>query len=684
MKENSQWKPKSFQVYSFGLTILWCAEYGLKQNEMIEWSNELHQLVSLMCDEINQICLQEVYDHSHKHESPTSINDEKIITELCESIVGSILELSSFSELLHLDGSVSECSRSLNDSVSSVDTTPSRAAPYSKINTSSTSDMEKCDMKPSVSVLKKSSPKKPFSDKTNTPSSDLPLKPNGKVKPNSSMLSKCEGEIKELNIHPSGFPNAQTHFLISYPDRSQASVTCGQVGMVQLLRSALDSWIHDIDQQYFALAYWEDSEYHFIQTFVELQNRVKLCEGKQVFYLRILYFPPNTNNIDANMLRAMYFQLRVDLLDERITCIYDDALSTAALALQHEIGDYKQEYKNEYFKMDEFVPSNVVAQLGTAHVRQQVIKLHRQLAGIGQKEAQVLFLRRCSNLEEYGTNFHKTFRLKSCKSENATWLGVGPRGISVFDLKSNNSRMKRHFLKWTDLKKMNCKNRKLTFCVMNPDVKLKFYQKIQQRANYLLTVIGKLHQFYSIQKPNLKVSSLGLFDDMTRLSSSTNPSPSRKSSLDTTLKPPRSPLQACFTNSSIDQTKQGKQPKAITIDSFSSSTPSIDTTAVRKSSLKSQSTTVSGQNVTEKHQPSSQGLSTPSHFVRNFRTIRRPSSASSSSSASRRRQRIATSTPGLSDARSTWSVPNDEYISPVTRANKRNIEVTSKFWFMFT
>jgi len=42
------------------------------------------------------------------------------------------------------------------------------------------------------------------------------------------------------------------------------------------------------------------------------------------------------------LLKAMYLQLRADTMNERLVCGYDEALSLAALALQGEIGDFKQ------------------------------------------------------------------------------------------------------------------------------------------------------------------------------------------------------------------------------------------------------------------------------------------------------------------------------------------------------
>jgi len=84
---------ETFLIYSFGLTILWCAEYAIGSDEPISWSSDLQSLVTSMCEEPRKISLAFVYNRSCGSALPGNDSDVAIIVELCQSIVGSITEV---------------------------------------------------------------------------------------------------------------------------------------------------------------------------------------------------------------------------------------------------------------------------------------------------------------------------------------------------------------------------------------------------------------------------------------------------------------------------------------------------------------------------------------------------------------------------------------------------------------
>ena len=62
--------------------------------------------------------------------------------------------------------------------------------------------------------------------------------------------------------------------------------------------------------------------------------------------------------------------------------------------------------------MDEFVPCRLSSQISRSFIATELVSMHRQLAGIGETEARLLFLRKSQKLEDYGVNFFKAFRVR--------------------------------------------------------------------------------------------------------------------------------------------------------------------------------------------------------------------------------------------------------------------------------
>jgi len=291
----------------------------------------------------------------------------------------------------------------------------------------------------------------------------------------------------------------------------------GVTSVSKIISAVIEHLKFKVDSSYFTLSFLEDSEYYFIEKNSCL-HKVLPIEVKTL-HLKVLFFPTNIDKMQPSLLQAIYMQVRADVIDERLRCSHDDALGICSLALQCEVGDYKADFGLNYYNIEEYTCKHIIEQLGISYVRSQASVMHRQLAGIGQNDAKIMFLRRCQNLPEYGMHLHRLYKVKPCKTENSIWLGVGPPGLTLFEIKRHRMRTIQQVYKWKVLKKVCYKNKKVILVIQEPELKLKFYQISHTRAKYMVQLIKETHSYYLKETPVNKFSSLALFDDITKLSS---------------------------------------------------------------------------------------------------------------------------------------------------------------------
>lgn len=220
------------------------------------------------------------------------------------------------------------------------------------------------------------------------------------------------------------------------------------------------------------------------------------------------------------------------------------------------------------------------------------------------------------------------------------------------------------------------------------------------RAKYVLNIVGHLHKFYASQPSTHHVTSLDVFNDITQLTSSIGSSPQTKIKINSPasssdrLRVKRNYSEqesGMLSASNLSSADNGQSSSAKGHPATMPIQSSDAAAAPPPNPRPQQESTVVDTNLSQrKHshpdisacqaQMSLQG-GTPGNFRRNLRTVRKSSTSSSSSAASSRRRTrapaIVTSTPVLSDARSTWSLPPDTYMSPQTRTQPKTV-ITSK------
>lgn len=110
----------------------------------------------------------------------------------------------------------------------------------------------------------------------------------------------------------------------------------------------------------------------------------------------------------------LYLQLRQDILEERLECDENRALSLAAFALQIECGNYQKELMGRNYFVPEYYFSKRILQLyGTGFIRDHTPDAHRSINGLSQDDAMAKFIR-VSRITSFNYYLSASLKLSMC------------------------------------------------------------------------------------------------------------------------------------------------------------------------------------------------------------------------------------------------------------------------------
>ena len=89
----------------------------------------------------------------------------------------------------------------------------------------------------------------------------------------------------------------------------------------------------------------------------------------------------------------MYLQLRRDMLEDRVACTPDQAMSIAAVAMQAEYGDLIPDLAaTNYMEPDNYLSPGILRRTGMTYARDNLPTMHQEHAGREQEEAELRFV----------------------------------------------------------------------------------------------------------------------------------------------------------------------------------------------------------------------------------------------------------------------------------------------------
>ena len=137
-----------------------------------------------------------------------------------------------------------------------------------------------------------------------------------------------------------------------------------------------------------------------------LKKQLEKYSREPYLYLGVIFYVTDVSLLEDEVTRYHYFlQLKMDVVEGRLRCNYEQAIVLASYSLQAEFGDHDPEkHTAEYLKDFPLLPKPMIShfedRLGA--LTDAVISQHAGLTGIAQQLAEIYYLVGAQQLEGYG------------------------------------------------------------------------------------------------------------------------------------------------------------------------------------------------------------------------------------------------------------------------------------------
>ncbi|XP_014853445.1 PREDICTED: FERM and PDZ domain-containing protein 2 isoform X4 [Poecilia mexicana] len=512
-------------VYSLGMTLYWCADYHLPQNQPVQISTELEGLLLSMCEDMavrrtDLLTVLETCEFHHK--SSMLPSPERLIRQLVEDVYRNSADHVAMTE----NGSqLTDRSQMVRDRLHRGSFSNSTWTLKKKIHRTFSGTSYPADTTgiPSGGRLRESYPSwqhlnrthcSPYMDGNRTTSarslpqfeSTMSLNDKKMKEMGPEFLRVLEEPLVVLELPGSILtkkgksPATHRELSVVMPNGQSILVKCevktrgGDVFDMIVAHSNL------VEHFYFGLAYIDDNEFFFIDNDTKISKVApdswkKVPTTTFVLFFRIKFFVNNISLLLHKQTRHQYYlQLRRDLLEDRLSCHEETALYLGGLALQTEYGDCMPEvYGRNYYRPDQYISKSVMEKRALPYIQAELLRLHANNAQMLTDESELEFLKVCQQLPEYGVLFHRVIREKR-PSDGEIVLGVCAKGVIVYEVKDGCRTTAQNFF-WRETSTISSSKQKFIIECRGSRKKYVFITEKSRIAKYLCNLCSAQHKF---------------------------------------------------------------------------------------------------------------------------------------------------------------------------------------------
>ncbi|XP_072229504.1 FERM and PDZ domain-containing protein 2 [Leuresthes tenuis] len=529
-------------VYSLGMTLYWCVDYHLPQNQPVQMSPELEGLLLSMCEDtvVRRTDLLTVQETCELHHKTSMLPPaERLIRQLVEDVYRNSVDHVSMTE----NGShLTDRSQVVRDRLHKGSFTNSTWTLKKKIPRTLSSYPVDSTGIPLGGRLRESytscqhlnrSHCSPYMDGNQNANSRSLTQFESTMSLNNKKLKDMGPEfiraldepvvVLELPVsilsRKGKSPTTHRELSVVMPNGQSILVKCevksrgGDVFDMIVAHSNL------LEHFYFGLAYIDDNEFFFVDNDTKISKVApdtwkKVPATTFVLFFRIKFFVNDIALLLHKQTRHQYYlQLRRDLLDDRLSCHEETALYLGGLALQTEYGDCMPEvYGRNYYRPDQYVSKSVMEKRALPCIQGELLRLHANNAQMLTDESELEFLKVCQQLPEYGVLFHRVMREKK-PLEGEIILGVCAKGVIVYEVKDGGRSTAQNFY-WRETATISSNRRKFVIECRGSKKKYTFITERSKIAKYLCNLCSAQHKFNNEMNSRQLSHSLVLEDNI--------------------------------------------------------------------------------------------------------------------------------------------------------------------------
>eukprot|EP00118_Oscarella_pearsei_P002924 m.12210 g.12210 ORF g.12210 m.12210 type:complete len:2074 (+) comp23876_c0_seq1:117-6338(+) len=326
-------------------------------------------------------------------------------------------------------------------------------------------------------------------------------------------FSRLHGDWKKPSVSLIGggemkVPTGRKLVSVVLLDGSQLSLTAEIKSTVGELLDLVMTHLSLKERFYFGLAVKKEEEIWFMDPMKKLKKYAPpdwkvQSQAPATFktFFCLKYYIENLHLIKyTQTLHLFYLQMRQDIRHGEMYCHADSALILTSYALQADFGDCVSN-QPDYFNVDVYIRPQVVEKLTEDHVKEILLKMHKQHQGLNQAQAQMEFVKEVQRMSEYGLAFYKVS--KNVKDiVESTVLGLGVRGILLFELIGEAKTPTKKYT-WQQIRWVTFKEKRFTVIPAKEKGKLHFHASHYKKARYLLQYCQELHKFQMLMTKRL-------------------------------------------------------------------------------------------------------------------------------------------------------------------------------------
>ncbi|XP_072312586.1 FERM and PDZ domain-containing protein 2 [Eucyclogobius newberryi] len=504
-------------VYSLGMTLYWCVDYQLPQNQPVQLSAELEGLLLSMCEEVcvRRPVLLTVLESCELHQKsamlpPAQCCVRQLVEDVCKSAADNVSVSESGSEL-------NDRSQMVRDRLHRASFNHSLWGPKQRTLTTYSPSEPRGN---SIGVRQRDSfsswqqlPRSPYLDGGRGANSRSLSQFNSNMSLNDKKLKDFGPEFVRLLDEPSVVlelpgsivskkgkcPTTQRELRVVMPSGQSIQVKCevksrgGDVFDMIVAHSNL------VEHFYFGLAFIDDNEFFFVDNDTKISKVApdswkKVPTTTFVLFFRVKFFVSEMALLLHKQTRHQYYlQLRRDLLEDRLACHEETALYLGALALQAEYGDCPEMYGRNYYRPDQYVCKSVMEKRALPYIQEELLRLHTNNAQMLVEESELEFLKVCQQLPEYGVFLHRVTREKR-PLEGEILLGVCAKGVIVYEVKDGSRSAGQSFY-WRETSTISSTRCKFVIECRGSKKKYTFITERSKIAKYLCELCSAQHKF---------------------------------------------------------------------------------------------------------------------------------------------------------------------------------------------